>query len=201
MLSVCEKKKRVREIKKERERKREKKRKKREERGVNRQSVDTWVSPHLPHAYVNWCPSRCFVYVKQKIVREIKKERERKKERKKEKKRREEIGVNRQSVDTWVSPHLFRMHMSTGAPPYAFCTWKREGRGREGERREGGERGRGRVREKKEREERKGRGRPPDRREPTERGHVGQPPPLPHAHVDWSLPMLSVCEKERGERD
>lgn len=30
------------------------------------------------------------------------------------------IGVNRQSVDTWVSPHLFRMHMSTGAPPDAF---------------------------------------------------------------------------------
>eukprot|EP00026_Physarum_polycephalum_P001791 Phypoly_transcript_01794.p1 GENE.Phypoly_transcript_01794~~Phypoly_transcript_01794.p1 ORF type:complete len:844 (+),score=102.29 Phypoly_transcript_01794:62-2593(+) len=30
------------------------------------------------------------------------------------------IGVNRQSVDTWVAPHLFRMHMSTGAPPDAF---------------------------------------------------------------------------------
>ncbi len=24
-------------------------------------------------------------------------------------------------MDTWVSPHLFRMHMSTGAPPDAFC--------------------------------------------------------------------------------
>lgn len=30
------------------------------------------------------------------------------------------IGVNRQSVDTWVSPNLFRMNMSTGAPPDAF---------------------------------------------------------------------------------
>eukprot|EP01113_Clastostelium_recurvatum_P016629 TRINITY_DN1956_c0_g1_i2.p1 TRINITY_DN1956_c0_g1~~TRINITY_DN1956_c0_g1_i2.p1 ORF type:complete len:914 (-),score=288.35 TRINITY_DN1956_c0_g1_i2:76-2817(-) len=30
------------------------------------------------------------------------------------------IGVNRFSVDTWVAPHLFRMNMSTGAPPDAF---------------------------------------------------------------------------------
>lgn len=30
------------------------------------------------------------------------------------------IGVNRASVDTWVEPHLFRMNMSTGAPPDAF---------------------------------------------------------------------------------
>jgi len=31
------------------------------------------------------------------------------------------IGVNRSSVDTWVYPHLFRMNMSTGAPPDAFA--------------------------------------------------------------------------------
>ncbi|KAK5581142.1 hypothetical protein RB653_001170 [Dictyostelium firmibasis] len=31
------------------------------------------------------------------------------------------IGVNRVSVDAWQSPHLFRMNMSTGAPPDAFA--------------------------------------------------------------------------------
>ncbi|GAM28256.1 hypothetical protein SAMD00019534_114320 [Acytostelium subglobosum LB1] len=31
------------------------------------------------------------------------------------------IGVNRFSVDTWCNPHLFRMNMSTGAPPDAFA--------------------------------------------------------------------------------
>ncbi|EGC36898.1 hypothetical protein DICPUDRAFT_46840 [Dictyostelium purpureum] len=31
------------------------------------------------------------------------------------------IGVNRVSVDAWVNPHLFRMNMSTGAPPDAFA--------------------------------------------------------------------------------
>ncbi|KAF2072528.1 hypothetical protein CYY_006171 [Polysphondylium violaceum] len=31
------------------------------------------------------------------------------------------IGVNRLSVDTWANPHLFRMNMSTGAPPDAFA--------------------------------------------------------------------------------
>jgi 4-alpha-glucanotransferase len=30
------------------------------------------------------------------------------------------IGVNRRSADTWLHPHLFRLHMSTGAPPDAF---------------------------------------------------------------------------------
>ncbi|KYQ94039.1 4-alpha-glucanotransferase [Tieghemostelium lacteum] len=30
------------------------------------------------------------------------------------------IGVNRLSVDTWCDPQLFRMNMSTGAPPDAF---------------------------------------------------------------------------------
>lgn len=30
------------------------------------------------------------------------------------------IGVNRNSVDTWVYPHLFKMDKSTGAPPDAF---------------------------------------------------------------------------------
>ncbi|EGG21415.1 4-alpha-glucanotransferase [Cavenderia fasciculata] len=31
------------------------------------------------------------------------------------------IGVSRQSVDTWVEPELFRLNMSTGAPPDAFA--------------------------------------------------------------------------------
>ncbi|MEO7445796.1 MAG: 4-alpha-glucanotransferase [Ferruginibacter sp.] len=30
------------------------------------------------------------------------------------------IGVNTCSVDTWMSPHLFHMHMQAGAPPDAF---------------------------------------------------------------------------------
>lgn len=30
------------------------------------------------------------------------------------------IGVNRDSVDTWVNPHIFNMNMSTGAPPDQF---------------------------------------------------------------------------------
>jgi len=32
------------------------------------------------------------------------------------------IGVNRNSVDTWVSPELFNMHMQAGAPPDMFST-------------------------------------------------------------------------------
>ena len=31
------------------------------------------------------------------------------------------IGVNRNSVDTWVSPELFHMHMQAGAPPDMFA--------------------------------------------------------------------------------
>jgi 4-alpha-glucanotransferase len=31
------------------------------------------------------------------------------------------IGVNRNSVDTWVSPDLFQMHMQAGAPPDMFA--------------------------------------------------------------------------------
>ncbi len=31
------------------------------------------------------------------------------------------IGVNRNSVDTWVSPQLFHMHMQAGAPPDMFA--------------------------------------------------------------------------------
>jgi 4-alpha-glucanotransferase len=31
------------------------------------------------------------------------------------------IGVDRESVDAWVSPHLFRMDTQTGAPPDAFA--------------------------------------------------------------------------------
>lgn len=30
------------------------------------------------------------------------------------------IGVDRNSVDTWVNPNLFRMNTSTGAPPDYF---------------------------------------------------------------------------------
>eukprot|EP01117_Protostelium_nocturnum_P005270 TRINITY_DN1920_c0_g1_i1.p1 TRINITY_DN1920_c0_g1~~TRINITY_DN1920_c0_g1_i1.p1 ORF type:complete len:907 (-),score=345.64 TRINITY_DN1920_c0_g1_i1:195-2915(-) len=30
------------------------------------------------------------------------------------------IGVNPKSVDTWIEPHLFRLHKSTGAPPDFF---------------------------------------------------------------------------------
>jgi 4-alpha-glucanotransferase len=32
------------------------------------------------------------------------------------------IGVNRHCVDTWVNPHLFRLHMQAGAPPDFFAT-------------------------------------------------------------------------------
>lgn len=31
------------------------------------------------------------------------------------------IGVNRYCVDTWVNPHLFRLHMQAGAPPDFFA--------------------------------------------------------------------------------
>ncbi len=31
------------------------------------------------------------------------------------------IGVNPASTDTWTNPNLFRMQMSTGAPPDQFC--------------------------------------------------------------------------------
>eukprot|EP00173_Palmaria_palmata_P004138 Plantae.Rhodophyta-Palmaria_palmata.ctg50.p1 GENE.Plantae.Rhodophyta-Palmaria_palmata.ctg50~~Plantae.Rhodophyta-Palmaria_palmata.ctg50.p1 ORF type:complete len:549 (-),score=127.63 Plantae.Rhodophyta-Palmaria_palmata.ctg50:492-2138(-) len=31
------------------------------------------------------------------------------------------IGVNRHCVDTWVNPHLFRLHMQAGAPPDFFA--------------------------------------------------------------------------------
>jgi len=32
------------------------------------------------------------------------------------------IGVNRNSCDSWIAPHLYRMDKSTGAPPDAFAT-------------------------------------------------------------------------------
>ena len=31
------------------------------------------------------------------------------------------IGIDRQSVDAWTAPHLFKMHAQTGAPPDAFA--------------------------------------------------------------------------------
>jgi 4-alpha-glucanotransferase len=36
------------------------------------------------------------------------------------------IGVNLNSVDTWIAPHLFNLDKSTGAPPDYFSKDKKE---------------------------------------------------------------------------